>query len=129
MWLFFLLAYFVSPGNSHYCYRGTVECSFSCIYFCEHIIIEKKNDFEILFFNSFSCKFFEKLGPSILCSQNWFKFNTEAHCYIQITILIFLFSKFLNCSGQILSQNLLLSKLNETRHIGRYKCCMPNFFP
>ena len=39
---FFLLAYFASPGNSHCFYRGTVECSFSCIYFCEHIIIEKK---------------------------------------------------------------------------------------
>ena len=39
----FLLAYFVSPGNSHDCYRGTVECICSYIYFCEHIIIDKKN--------------------------------------------------------------------------------------
>ena len=37
-----LLAYFVSPSNLHYCYQGTVECIFSCIYFCENINIEKK---------------------------------------------------------------------------------------
>ena len=39
---FFSLAYFISPGNSHYCYWDTVECIFSCIYFCEHIIVKKK---------------------------------------------------------------------------------------
>ena len=45
--LVFILASFfcehisLSPGNSHYSYRGTVECIFSCIYFCEHVTIEK----------------------------------------------------------------------------------------
>ena len=34
------------------------------------------------FFSLFlPCKFFDKFGPSISCSQNWLKFNTEVHCY------------------------------------------------
>ena len=42
MGFFVSLAYFVSPDNSHCCYPGNVECIFSCMYFCEHIIREKK---------------------------------------------------------------------------------------
>ena len=47
----FLLAFFVSPGNSHYCYQGIIECIVSCIHFCENINIEKKiiPNFEVSF--------------------------------------------------------------------------------
>ena len=39
----FFVTIFRFHGNLHYCYRGTAECIFSRIYFCEHITMEKKN--------------------------------------------------------------------------------------
>ena len=38
----FFVTIFHFHGNLHYCYRGTAECIFSRIYFCEHITMEKK---------------------------------------------------------------------------------------
>ena len=45
--MFFLLGCFSSTSNSHYCYHGTVECIFSCIYFCEHIIYYRKKHWNV----------------------------------------------------------------------------------
>ena len=54
------------------CYRGTVECIFSCIYFCEHIITHyyrKKNDWLP------SCIFSNLCWFTFLATYPWKKCN------------------------------------------------------
>ena len=48
------------------------------------------------------------------------KFGTGVHCYMLITILMFVFSKFLSFIffAQIWSKNLKFSKMNEIRYRG-----------
>ena len=47
------------------------------------------------FRNSFHLYFFGNLGPKIWSSSNWLKSGTEVDCYMLISILLFVFSKFL----------------------------------
>ena len=69
----------------------------------------------LFFQNSFHSHFFGKFGPKIWSSSNWLKFGTEVDCYMLISILMFIFSKFLLfiIFGQIWSQNPKSSRLTE----------------
>ena len=59
--------------------------------------------------------FFGKICPKIWSPPKWLKFGTGVHCYMLITILTFIFSKFLSFIflGLSWSQNLNFSKLTE----------------
>ena len=65
--------------------------------------------FKILFIHIFWAKF----GPKIWRNLNWLKLGTGVHCYMLISISMFIFSKFLSAYffGQFWSQNLKFSKL------------------
>ena len=76
-------------------------------------LIEISSRVTFLFFqDSFHLYFLGKFGPKIRCSSNWLKFGTEVDHYMLISILMFIFSKFLSFIffGQIWSQNLKFSK-------------------
>ena len=53
----FLLTYFVSPSNSHYCYCNTFECIFSCILFL--LTYYRKKDLIC------NCKFIRRLRRKV----------------------------------------------------------------
>ena len=71
--------------------------------------------FCLFFRNSFHSYFLGKFALKIWSSSNWLKIGTEVDSYMLISILIFIFSKFLSFLffGQIWSQNLKFSKLIE----------------
>ena len=73
-------------------------------------------DFYFYFFQIF-CKPYSggETSPIIWSSTKWLKFHRGVHCRMPITILMFIFSKFLSVMffGQIWSQNLKFSKLIE----------------
>ena len=73
-------------------------------------------DFNVYFF-----KYFVKFGPIIWISSNWLKFCRGVHCYMLITVLIFIHSKFFSfiLFGQIWSQNLKFFKLTKIWYRGR----------
>ena len=58
------------------------------------------------YYSALKC-FLEKSGPKKWGPPNWLKFGTRIHCYMLITILKFIFLKFLSSIsfGQILSQS------------------------
>ena len=62
-----------------------------------------------------------KFGLIIWISSNWLKFRRVVHCYMLITVLMFVFSKFFSFIffGQIWSQNLKFFKLTEIWYRGR----------
>ena len=80
------------------------------------------------FSNIFFCKFFDKLSPLISCSQNWFKFNTGVHCYIQITIIVFVF-KIFELSGTSLVSKSNVFEIEWTPAHRLLKFLHANFFP
>ena len=74
----------------------------------------------------FSKKFYHswflgKFGPIIWIPSNWLKFLRGIHCYMLITVLILIFSKFFSFIffGQIWSQNLKFLKLTKIWYRGR----------
>ena len=76
--------------------------------------------FNVYFFKILSIHiFWANLVPNIWSSSNWLKFVTEVDCYMLISILMFIFSKFL---GQIWSHNLKFYKMAEFDT--RANCCM-----
>ena len=73
-------------------------------------------EFNIYFSKSFVIHIFlGKFGPKILSSPNQPKFGTGVHSYMLITILMFIFPKFLSLMffGQIWSHNMDFFKLTE----------------
>ena len=76
-----------------------------------YIAIISLLQFWYLFFqNYFDSYFFGKFGPKTWSSTNKLKFDTELHCYMFVTILMFSFSKFCYSYnfGQILAKSNVL---------------------
>ena len=73
--------------------------------------------------------FLGKFGPKNWSSPNRLKFGVWVHCYILISNLMFIFSKFLSFIffGQIWSQNLKVLKLNGIWYSGTLLYVYYNF--
>ena len=88
--------------------------------------------FNVYFFkNYFHSYFLGKFDLKVWSSSNWLKFGTEAviDCYMLISILMFIFSKFLSFIffRQIWSQNLKFSKETDIWYSGTLLHAYHNF--